>query len=102
MLVPHPLETWVSRTGPKKYITGGKEGSPGAPIAGVLARVRPSVEVTYFLGLQIIRYLGGIQMIRRGKSPIDNGQLSCFQSTTVIIAVRIIDLKISRKLLPEY
>lgn len=39
LLVPIPLQVWVSRTGYKKYITAGEEGSCGAPIGNVFNSV---------------------------------------------------------------
>lgn len=41
-------------------------------------------------------------MMGRGKSPVDNGQLACFLSPTVSFAMRIIDLKVSSRILPAY
>lgn len=52
---------------------GGEEGTRGAPRDGVLDRFLHLVWKWHLLCLQITGYLGGTQMMGRGKSPEDKG-----------------------------
>lgn len=74
ILVPDPLEAWVCGLviRSKTYVTGTKDDNCEAPIGECWIEFRPGMRVTYFLGLLIIRYLGGTQMIGRRKFPIGN------------------------------